>query len=89
MESVVNECSNSIVNFKKIMECANSNLGNKLFYSMGLSTNNMRPRLNWVPWLVVNGYHSESLQNEAEYNLVGYLCKRFKTLNNQVNYFMC
>ena len=89
IEQIVNECSNGIVSGRKVLECANSSFGNRLFYSMGAYTSNMRPRMNYVPWLVVNGVYSDQVQYEAEHNLVSYLCRKFKNLNNQINMFAC
>lgn len=89
MDAVVKECAGANLNARKILECANTNLGNKLLQSMGAYTSNMNPRVTWVPWIVVNNQHTDSIQQEAERNLVSYLCKKFKSLNNQVNFYSC
>lgn len=88
MAQIVNECAGNL-NAKKILECANTNLGNKLLYSMGAFTSNMKPRVTWVPWIVVNGQHTDAIQSEAESNLVGFLCNKYKNLNNQINFYSC
>jgi hypothetical protein len=89
MYSVVQECSYPMLNVKKILECANSNLGNKLFYSMGNYISNLKQKINYVPWIMINGVYTDQIQQEAEFNLLNFLCQKFRILNNQTNIYRC
>ena len=66
------------LDYSKIQSCANSDLGNKLEHEMALKTETLDPPNQYVPWITVEGVHTEKIQNEAEDDLVGLICKTYK-----------
>jgi hypothetical protein len=45
---------------------------------MGAKTETLNPPHKYVPWIVINGEHTDELQNEAQTNLVALVCKLYK-----------
>ncbi len=45
---------------------------------MGVETNNLNPKLNYVPWININDIHTSEDQNDAENkNLVELICRKY------------
>ena len=72
------ETSYPSIKFDDLKDCANGPLGNQLLYAAGLLTNNLVPRLNYVPWINNNKVHSSDIQNGAEKNLIEFVCLNYK-----------
>jgi interferon, gamma-inducible protein 30 len=69
----------SNVSFNQLAyDCANQTRGNALLYKAGYETNNLNPKLNYVPWINLNGEHSINIQNEAEEDLIKFICTNHK-----------
>lgn len=65
----------------KLVECANSTVGNNLLHKMGEQTLSLNPKLNYVPWLTLNGVHTDNIQNEGENeDLVKLVCKYYEVM---------
>lgn len=77
---IAREClSFSNVSFNQLAnDCANQTKGNVLLYKAGYETNNLNPRLNYVPWINMNSDHSNEIQNEAEKDLIKFICTNHK-----------
>lgn len=45
-----------------IRDCAEGRVGNKLQREMEKRTKALRPKLNWVPWIVLNNVRPEDLE---------------------------
>lgn len=58
--------------------CANGKEGNTLMHNSAMMTDKLNPPHKYVPWVVVNGEHTESLQQEAQDNLPKLLCDTYK-----------
>lgn len=72
-------CAKSMkLNIKPIMECAVSERGMILEKVMANKTNSLKPPKTYVPWIVVNGVHTEDLNNQAQSDLVGLVCRTYK-----------
>lgn len=79
--TVAETCSKKIKNSadsKKLFECANTSLGNQLLFGAGFFTDQLIPRMNYIPWIVVNNKHTDTIQNQAEYHLNELICKEYK-----------
>ena len=63
-------CSKYSMDFNTIYNCATGPIGNQLEHLAGLMTNSLNPMLNYVPWVLINGFHNSTIQNEAESNLL-------------------
>ena len=66
------------LDYPKIESCASGDLGNKLEHEMALKTDALVPDHTYVPWITLEGVHTEKIQNEAEDNLVRLICKTYK-----------
>ena len=47
-------------------DCSAGKEGNKLEHSMGVKTESLDPPHEYVPWVVVNGDHTDELQEKAQ-----------------------
>lgn len=68
------------INYEELKKCADGNKGNQLLYEAGEKTNSLNPKLNYVPWINVNGIHTNEIQQQAEGNLSYYVCSQLKVL---------
>uniref|UniRef100_A0A0B7A7L4 Saposin A-type domain-containing protein n=1 Tax=Arion vulgaris TaxID=1028688 RepID=A0A0B7A7L4_9EUPU len=66
------------VPLKEIFNCVNSAHGNELEHQMALKTNALNPPHTYVPWVTLNGVHTEKIQNEAQNDLKKLLCDTYK-----------
>lgn len=66
------------LNYSKILSCAKGDLGNRLEHQMALKTKALSPKHEYVPWVTINGVHTEKIENEAENNLVKLVCKTYE-----------
>lgn len=56
----------------------NSSLSNQLEHQFAQQTESLQPAHRYVPWVTVNGVHTEKIQNDAQRNLVELICKTYK-----------
>jgi interferon gamma-inducible protein 30 len=76
---VASNCSQTYsLPFDKLNSCANDILGNSLLHSAGVLTDSLLPKLNYVPWIVIDKMHTNDMQKEAENDLVKYICRNYK-----------
>ena len=45
---------------------------------MGAKTESLDPPHQYVPWIVINGKHTDSLQTQAQTNLVSLVCNEYQ-----------
>ena len=82
-EAAAQECAKKYsIDYGRLKDCADSKLGNTLLFDAGEKTNNLDPKLNYVPWITANGAHSDEIQNNAERNLQMFICSQLKELYN-------
>ena len=55
-----------------------SSMGNQLEHKVALKTEALNPPHRYVPWLVANGQHTDTIQNEVGSNLLAYVCRNYK-----------
>jgi interferon gamma-inducible protein 30 len=53
-------------------------LGNQLEHEMALRTNALQPPHQYVPWVTLNGVHTERIQTEAQNNLIQLICDTYQ-----------
>ena len=58
-----------------------SKLGNQLQHIYAVRTDSLQPQHQYVPWVTVNGQHTETMEREAESNLIRLICKTYKGAN--------
>ena len=47
-------------------------------HAMGLKTESLDPPHNYVPWLLVDGVHNDTLQNLAMADLTALVCQTYQ-----------
>ena len=67
--------SEDVNTLEEIQGCMKSDIGNLYEHQMAQKTLNH----SWVPWVVVDGYHDEKIENEIIASLINYLCGDDKT----------
>ena len=45
---------------------------------MGVATESLDPTHNYVPWLVIDGEHTEDKQSAAMQDLLAYVCSNYQ-----------
>nr|AEB65934.1 interferon-gamma-inducible-lysosomal thiol reductase [Takifugu obscurus] len=61
-----------------IMKCVNGDLGNQLMHQNALKTKALQPPHQYVPWVTINGVHTEELQEKAMTSLFTLVCSMYK-----------
>ncbi|KAF7492802.1 GILT-like protein C02D5.2 [Sarcoptes scabiei] len=87
VDAVAQKCANSTnLNWKEIDECASSNRGKQLLVEAGRKTKSLKPRLTFVPTVVINEKYSNRDQNQAVYVDFGRLIEDYrKEIKNNNN----
>ncbi|XP_055351211.1 gamma-interferon-inducible lysosomal thiol reductase-like [Paramacrobiotus metropolitanus] len=72
-------CAKDIgIDYKPIEACVAGKLGNQLQHIMAQRTLTLNPKLYWVPWVVLNGVHTEDIQRKCLADLRGVICDAYK-----------
>ncbi|XP_046548878.1 gamma-interferon-inducible lysosomal thiol reductase-like [Haliotis rubra] len=58
-----------------IRSCMKSDAGNELEHEMGVATK--KEGVEYVPWIVINGQHTNATQQEAQDDLLKLICKTY------------
>ncbi|XP_064604661.1 gamma-interferon-inducible lysosomal thiol reductase-like [Liolophura sinensis] len=66
------------VDLDSILKCANGSKGNALEHHMALQTDALKPPHQYVPWVTINGVHTEKMEKEAERDLVSLICDTYQ-----------
>lgn len=66
------------LSWAKVEGCANGTESNKLLHDAAVRTGRLDPPHKYVPWIVVNGAHSDEMQNAAQENLLKFVCDAYK-----------
>ena len=72
------KCSQKLkLDFNVLSECANSLEGIAFEYLMAGQTNALEPPHTGVPWITINGKHTNEIQNEGQTNLLKLVCDSY------------
>lgn len=72
------KCAKSLgIDYEPIGACATGPKGNELEHQMALKTNALEPQHEYVPWVTLNGKHTEKMQRKAENNLLALVCEYY------------
>ncbi|XP_078365073.1 gamma-interferon-inducible lysosomal thiol reductase-like [Oculina patagonica] len=66
------------IDFAAIDKCQKGPQGHALQHQMALKTNALVPRHSYVPWITLNGQHTEDIQKKATLNLLGLVCDTYQ-----------
>ena len=83
-DSVATTCANNTKNFQgisDILTCYKGSLGNQLEHKIAQETEALNPPHQYVPWIVVNGQHTDAIQNSVGTNLLAYVCQNYTGAN--------
>ncbi|KAH9508278.1 Gamma-interferon-inducible lysosomal thiol reductase [Bulinus truncatus] len=61
-----------------ILNCSRSSIGNRLEHEMAAQTEALKPPHQYVPWVTLNGVHTEDIEKAAEEDLVKLICDTYK-----------
>uniref|UniRef100_A0A3B4YYM3 Gamma-interferon-inducible lysosomal thiol reductase n=1 Tax=Stegastes partitus TaxID=144197 RepID=A0A3B4YYM3_9TELE len=61
-----------------VMSCVKGDIGNKLMHQNAQQTQALNPPHEYVPWVTINGVHTEDLQNKAMASLFSLVCSTYK-----------
>ncbi|XP_053739994.1 gamma-interferon-inducible lysosomal thiol reductase-like [Synchiropus splendidus] len=61
-----------------VVNCVKGDQGNKLMHQNALKTDALQPPHEYVPWIVINGVHTEKLQQDAMASLFTLVCNMYK-----------
>lgn len=73
------KCASQIgIDWNKISSCATSSTGINYEVEMAIATESLQPAHTYVPWVVVNGAHSQSTESSVISNMVRYVCSIYR-----------
>ena len=79
MKTVATQCAEKFaIAYDQIIACTHSRLGNQLQHMNAVRTENLRPIHEYVPWITVNGEHTDEMQEQAQKDLIELICKSYK-----------
>lgn len=61
-----------------VMSCVEGDKGNQLMHQNALETQSLKPPHEYVPWVTINGEHTEDLQSKAMSSLFTLVCNSYK-----------
>ena len=70
--------SQNNLDWNSISQCTTSKQGNDWQAEFATKTEDLVPAHTYVPWVVVNGAHSQSSESAIESNMVRYVCSIYK-----------
>lgn len=66
------------ISMGQIDKCMSSRQGNELEHAMAVKTDALNPPHKYVPWVTLNGEHTEDIEKKAETDLIGLICETYK-----------
>ena len=60
------------------MECTTSQYGQILQWKNAIKVQKMKPKLNYVPYILIQDQHTDKIQHESFSNLAEVVCKTYK-----------
>ncbi|XP_069013131.1 gamma-interferon-inducible lysosomal thiol reductase [Embiotoca jacksoni] len=66
------------LSWDSVMSCVNGDVGNGLMHQNALKTKALDPAHQYVPWITVDGKHTEDLQEKAMSSLFMLVCNMYK-----------
>ena len=66
------------LNFTLVDTCMTTDEGNRVQHEVAVKTNNLNPPHQYTPWILVNGVHTQDIQNAIYADMLSYVCKVYK-----------
>jgi interferon gamma-inducible protein 30 len=73
-------CEPNQETYNSIIECYQSDEGNKLQHDVALATESLNPPHKWVPWITVDGKYDSKVQDVISDDMVGWICKNYSDI---------
>ncbi|CAG5132989.1 unnamed protein product [Candidula unifasciata] len=61
----------------QVLNCTTSDYGNQLQHQMAVLTDSLVPQHNYVPWITLNGLHTDDIEEKATTNLLKLVCDTY------------
>ena len=71
------------MDWNTIDTCSKGKEGNALMHKSAQLTDALQPPHNWVPWITINGVHTDQIQQEAVSDLAKLLCDSYTGVKPQ------
>ncbi|CAF0990188.1 unnamed protein product [Adineta ricciae] len=82
VETVAIQCAkNASLDYEKISTCTTSRVGNQLQHAYAVQTEKTKPTTAFVPFVTLNGNHTDEIQDRAQTDLIALLCDTYKGPN--------
>ena len=86
LKTVATECAEkSVIDYDQVTACTHSRLGNQLQHAYAVQTGDLKPEHQYVPWITLNGEHTDDMQKQAEQDLIGLVCKSYKVISTYLS----
>ncbi|XP_040027943.1 gamma-interferon-inducible lysosomal thiol reductase [Gasterosteus aculeatus] len=66
------------LSWDSVTSCVKGDVGNQLMHQNALKTKALQPPHQYVPWVTINGEHTEELQDKALNSLFTLVCSMYK-----------
>ncbi len=66
------------IDWLALNECAIGPYGTSLELEMANKTLSLKPPQNWIPWITIDGKHTDGIQKLAETDLEKLICDSYK-----------
>ena len=66
------------ISYNMLLACTTSKQGNDLQHQNALKTGALDPPHKYVPWIVLNGQHTDDIEQRALNDLVGLVCQTYQ-----------
>jgi len=71
------DCASSMEEYAAIYACETSTEGEVLLHDIGVLQKEAAPNMNWSPYMIVDGKHTATLQDDAEHHLKQLVCDQY------------
>ena len=89
IENVANLCSQKLnIPMDNLTNCMYSVLGNQLQHAYAVQTDNLVPKHQYVPWITLNGVHTEDIQEKAQDDLISLICTTYQVIIEKKLFFL-
>ncbi|XP_066946307.1 gamma-interferon-inducible lysosomal thiol reductase-like isoform X2 [Macrobrachium rosenbergii] len=66
------------IDYTALEACVQSHEGGRLLHEVGIKQSTLLPRLNYVPWILIDDVYTPRLSLESERNLKGVVCNTYQ-----------
>jgi len=77
-ESATQCAKQHAIDLSAVMDCTKGRVGNKLEHEMAVKTDQLDPPHESVPWVTLNGEHTDDIEQRAESDLLALICETYK-----------